>query len=157
VPFGYRSEDGKAARVDEEAAALRHLVFGPFLTGHLDFKTLAQSMNEAGWFTRSANIMAKQRAAGEEPVGGRWKADTIRFLLQNPFYSGLIVDSATGDVVTGQHEPILTTEEFQAIQSIIQERRETRAPFASQTQRRPDKFRSYPLRGLLRCASAVRR
>ena len=54
--------------------------------------------------------------------------------------------------MTGQHEPILITEEFQPVQAIIRERRETKAPFASQTQRRPDKFRSYALRGLLRCA-----
>jgi site-specific DNA recombinase len=150
VPFGYRSEGGKAARVDEEAAALRQLVFAPFLTGHCDFKTLAQNMNDAGWFTRSANIMARQRAAGEEELGGRWKADTVRFILRTR--STLVSsDSTTRAVVTGQHEPILTTEEFQAIQTIIQERRATKAPFPSQTQRRPDKFRSYALRGLLHC------
>src|SRR5262249_9198414 len=141
APFGYRNKDGGAVIVPGEANALKEIVFDAFLTGRKDYKTLARDMAGAGWFTRSRNKMAEQRARGEEPLGGTWKADTVRFILQNSFYAGWIVDSVSGTRVRGQHEPILTDEEFDAIQAIIAERRESRTPFASQVQRRPDKYR----------------
>ena len=152
VPFGYRNEAGRAAIVRAEANALREIVFEPFLTGRYDFATLAQRMNEAGWHTRSLNKIAEQKARGEEQVGGRWHADTVRYVLQNAFYAGYVSYSRTGEQVKADHTPVITDEEYEKVQAIIAERRESRAPFPSQVQRRPDKFRSYQMRGLLRCA-----
>ena len=152
VPFGYRHDSDRAVLVPEEATALRESVFQPFLTGRYDYKTLAASMNDAGWHTRSLNKMAEQRSRGEEPVGGPWKADTVLYVLQNAFYVGFVTDSVEGKSVKGEHTPILSEEDFNRIQAIIGERRESRTPYPSQVQRRPDKFREYELRGLLKFA-----
>lgn len=171
VPFGYRNLKRLAVLVPAEAKALRELVFEPFLSGRYDYKNLAQRMSEAGCHTRSLNKIAEQKAAilaelrakgmGEkeakaiaeaEAKGGLWHADTVRYALQNPFYAGYISYSRTGDRVKADHTPILTEEEYEKIQAIIAERRETQRPFPSQVQRRPDKFRDYQMRGMLRCS-----
>ena len=150
VPFGYRNEKGLAVLVPEEAKALRGIVFEPFLTGRCDYKTLGKRMDEAGWHTRSLNKIAEQQQRGEEPTGGRWHADTVRYVLHNAFYAGFISYSRTGDRIKADHTPVITEDEYEKIQAIIAGRRESRMPFPSQVQRRPDKFREYELRGLLR-------
>ena len=136
VGFGYRNHKGKAVLVEEEARALRENVFEPFLTNRYDHNALAQRM-------RDTNYMHGGRVGWLTAHGKVWKADTVRFILQNPFYAGWVVDHVTGERVRGQHTPIITDEMFERVQAIITERRGNRTPFASAVQSITLKKRPY--------------
>lgn len=96
LPYGYRySEDGKAVLIAPEQAKIVCEMFklAPRWRGN----DLAAKLNSRGY---------------RAPRGGEWSSASVENILHNPFYIGKIrlID---GTEIQGQHEPILTLQEWE--------------------------------------------
>lgn len=115
-PIGYDYAGKKSTPIiNQEQAAMVRTVFQMFLAGST-YSQIAVHMNETGFRTTRDNL---------------WEPRTIKYMLQNPFYCGKVRwgyydrKSSTynkGDKVIisqGKHEPIISQEDFDAVQERI--------------------------------------
>src|SRR5260221_9768636 len=107
VPLGYAAVDKKIVVVAVEAAAVR-TIFARYLElGSV--RALAEDLDRRG-------IRSKPRrlSDGRTIGGGRFGVGALAHLLKNRFYIGEVVYG--GDVHRGEHEPILDSALFAAVQ-----------------------------------------
>src|SRR5205807_10252014 len=107
VPLGYAAVDKKILVVPAEAAAVR-TIFARYLElGSV--RALAQDLDRRG-------IRSKPRrlSDGRTIGGGRFGVGALAHLLKNRFYIGEVV--YRGEVHRGEHEPILDSALFDAVQ-----------------------------------------
>jgi site-specific DNA recombinase len=148
VPWGYVSElaDGrKKAIPDEKIRDDVRQAFELYATGQYYDQGIADWINERGHKTFR---------------GGRFTKDGIRDLLQNPFYMGYVryrgvfvkgkERRGTGDLVKGQHEPLISEELFEKCQRVRAERRQV-------ADRNQVTRRVYMLSSVIYCAHCGRR
>src|SRR5262249_13059578 len=108
VPLGYAAVDQKIVVVAAEAAAVR-TIFARYLElGSM--RLLAQDLDRRG-------IRSKPRrlSTGRTIGGGRFGVGALAHLLKNRFYIGEVV--YRGEVHRGEHEPILDSPLFEAVQA----------------------------------------
>jgi site-specific DNA recombinase len=108
VPLGYAAVDKKILVVAAEAAVVR-LIFARYLElGAI--RALAEDLDRRG-------IRSKPRrlADGGTIGGGRFGVGALAYLLKNRFYIGEVV--YRGEVHRGEHEPILDSALFEAVQA----------------------------------------
>lgn len=143
APFGYVSEkhgDRKKAVPDPEKAKIIREMFERFSTGLYMDQDIANWMNTKGVKTL---------------LGRPFTKDTIREMLQNPFYIGMLryrgafipgrPYRGTGKFVKGLHEPLISNELFEECRR-IRARRSRKSPTRQNT-----KY-VYLLAGLLVCS-----
>lgn len=126
--YGYKlSEDGQHLVVNPETAPIYRMIVEKFLEGWGQAK-IAKYLNQLG-------IPSKR--------GCKWCSNAIRTILSNPVYLGITIYNTTTRIRDpsgrqkqvmrpreewiireGTHEPLITPEEFEKIQQIIQRRRE---------------------------------
>ena len=124
VPFGYRKwkfgdppdMDKRLLLKDErEAPALQHC-FEMYATGNCSFMDLANFLNENGFVSRS---------------GRSFRDDTLRTMLENPIYIGIIEYQGTGKdnylTYRGKHTPLVSTELFNRVAEVREKRGVQRA------------------------------
>jgi DNA invertase Pin-like site-specific DNA recombinase len=107
VPLGYAAVDKKILVVRAEAEAVR-TIFARYLElGSI--RTLAEDLERRG-------IRSKPRrlSNGRTIGGGRFGVGALAHLLKNRFYIGEVVYQ--GEVYRGEHEPILQSSLFAAVQ-----------------------------------------
>jgi site-specific DNA recombinase len=108
VPLGYAAVDKKILVVPAEAAAVR-TIFARYLElGSV--RALAEDLDQRG-------IRSKPRrlSNGRTIGGGRFGVGALAHLLKNRFYIGEVV--YRGEVHRGEHEPILDSTLFEAVQA----------------------------------------
>jgi site-specific DNA recombinase len=108
VPLGYAAVDKKIVVVAAEAAAVR-TIFARYLElGSVPL--LARDLDRRG-------IRSKPRrlSTGRTIGGGRFGVGALAHLLKNRFYIGEVV--YRGEVHRGEHEPILDSTLFEAVQA----------------------------------------
>lgn len=111
-PLGYTAtgpRGGKVLKPNEDAWIPRE-VFKRYANGESALK-IAESFTQRG-----------VKAGGR---GGSWGANMVGRILDNPAYVGLL--SFRGDIVPGQHEPIVTQDEWEKTR-VIRAARRTRMP-----------------------------
>jgi site-specific DNA recombinase len=107
VPLGYAAVDKKILVVEAEAEVVR-TIFGRYLElGSV--RALAEDLDRRG-------IRSKPRrlSDGRTIGGGRFGVGALAYLLKNRFYIGEVV--YRGQVHRGEHEPILNSALFAAVQ-----------------------------------------
>jgi site-specific DNA recombinase len=108
VPLGYAAVDKKILVVPAEAAAVR-MIFARYLElGSV--RALAEDLDRRG-------IRSKPRrlSNGRTIGGGRFGVGALAYLLKNRFYIGDVVYQ--GEVHRGEHEPIVDSALFEAVQA----------------------------------------
>jgi hypothetical protein len=131
-PFGYiKGADGKLHIVPEEGEALRE-GFELYATGTYVDRQIADLFNARGLHTRKGKL---------------WSKESIRDLLQNDFYYGVI--EYRTDLYPGNHPPLVTKELFD--QALDARRKHRRAPRANS-----NRMRTYMLNTLVYCAHCGR-
>ncbi len=150
VPFGYQSEkvdEHKMAVPIPELAPIVREMFERYASGLYYDQEIATWLNEQGCRTRK---------------GHRFTKDTVRQILQNPFYKGDVLyhgqyfhqgrphRKRTGEVVKGIHVPLVDEELFNRCQKVRGEKR--RVANTKQTT-----LRVYMLSGLITCQECGRR
>ena len=109
VPLGYAAVDKKILVVPAEAAAVR-TIFARYLElGSV--RALAEDLDRRGIRSKS-----RRRSTGRTVGGGRFGVGALAYLLKNRFYIGEVV--YRGEVHRGEHEPILDSALFEAVQEL---------------------------------------
>lgn len=110
APLGYDHHAGGVPTVNEQEAHIVRLIFEQYNSG-MDFSSIARSLNESGYRTRRGNP---------------FELRVVKYILQNPFYIGKVrwnrakhssyQENAPEDIiiVDGQHEPIISENDFSA-------------------------------------------
>lgn len=141
-PFGYRVEDHRLVIEDSEAVYVQEL-FRRYLQGD-GFFPLAKYLNDMGCRTHR---------------GSPFENRTVEYILRNPVYTGMIrwnpagrtrrdYDNPNIVLVPGTHPPLITREEFDAVQIRIAQQKAI-TPYRS----KPLKKNTDWLSGIVRCAS----
>src|SRR6266446_3852869 len=107
VPLGYAAVDKKIVVVPVEAEAVRTIFARYVELGSV--RALAEDLDHRG-------IRSKPRRLSDGSIigGGRFGVGALAHLLKNRFYIGEVV--YRGDVHRGEHEPILDSALFDAVQ-----------------------------------------
>ncbi len=131
-PIGYeRGQEGPAIPVEHEAELICE-AYELYACGDYTDRKIAQFLNEQSLRTRRNRL---------------WSKDSVRELLQNEFYVGQV--KYLGDLYPGQHEPIITQELFERVQSVRKSRsRHARAIGSTK--------RVFLLSGLIHCFTCGR-
>jgi site-specific DNA recombinase len=111
APLGYKSQGEKGHMiqvVDSEMAPLVKKMFELYATGNYSVLSVQDEMVKLGLRTRNGNKVLQSR---------------IYTLLQDPYYYGKI--RWNGEVTQGSHEPIITKDLFDKVQSILKKRGKT--------------------------------
>ena len=99
IPLGYTYADEQFSIAEDGAGVVRS-VFVDFIAGH-GLSAIAQRLNDAGATTAK---------------GGAWHASTVRYILSNGFYAGLVQWGNSEDV-KGMHPPIIDKELYDHAQA----------------------------------------
>ena len=105
APVGYVDNGaGQAKTPDPIQGSLVKTAFELYATGNYGLRALFETIHELGLRNRSGSKMT---------LGGLAK------LLHNPFYIGLIRVKSTGEMFSGQHEPIVPKALFDRVQEVF--------------------------------------
>jgi site-specific DNA recombinase len=108
VPLGYAAVDKKIVVAPAEAAAVR-TIFARYLElGSI--RVLADDLTRRGIRSK-----ARKLSNGRSIGGGPFGVGALAYLLKNRFYLGEVV--YRGEVHRGEHEPILESALFEAVQA----------------------------------------
>lgn len=145
IPYGYvMGEDNTPIPIPEQVQVVK-TIFDLYVNQHQSISNIALSLNDAGHRTARGN---------------RFERRIIRYILENPFYSGKIrwnyAPSArgkekVGDVIIrdGRHEPIISDELFEKAQDMLKNSYEF---FHSVSRRVPSASAKHWLSGILKCS-----
>ena len=138
--YGYKrdNEDKHHLVIDEDTAPIVRRIFSMRATG-MGFTGIAAQLNEEG--IPSPGMLYYQRRGKADPrrVNHKWVGETVKHLIRNEVYIGNMVQGKTGTVsyknkkliskpedewirVEGTHEPIISQEIWDTVQSIDQKR-----------------------------------
>ncbi len=131
-PFGYRVDPATHVLViDEHEAAVVRTLFDLYTTNRTGARSVASTLNDRGHRTTT---------------GGLWSGHQVLRALSNRTYLGEL--TFRGHTVTGSHEPIIDTEQWERAQTILQSRAENPAHRAASGS-------DYMLTGRIRCHRAM--
>lgn len=115
APYGYKIVEKKLVINDKEKAVVQEIFQQTTTFG---FYTLAKHLTNKGFSTRK---------------GGEWHVDSVRDIANNPVYAGyLTFNQSSKDykkppreqtLYEGSHEPIISKDEFWALQDLLDKRR----------------------------------
>ena len=119
APLGYlnvraKDENGREIRtvaLDEERAPLIRLAFSEYATGNWTVRQLAEHLNTLG-----LNIPPTPRRCAK-PI----TATRLHEILRHPYYKGIV--SFQGVEYPGKHEPLVDSQTWQTVQTILASRR----------------------------------
>lgn len=143
-PFGYVMGKDRF-EIDPERADIVRQIFARYLNGERCF-AISRWLNEMGIRTRQGKLFANR---------------TIEYILTNPVYIGKLRWNTDGKatatsvykttentmIVDGNHEPIISLEDYYKVQDMLEETRRKYPKHASQAPA------PYMLKGLVRCHS----
>jgi len=131
APYGYKVEDKHLVIREDETVVAIQTILSLYLNG-MGVEAIAKVMDEKGYPTPA-------KSAGKKNAGEFWHGSSILKILRNPHYVG---DLAQGRsqvtsilnkkryenpedewiIVPNAHEPIITREDFDAVQRLLRER-----------------------------------
>ncbi|MBU5443553.1 recombinase family protein [Paenibacillus sp. MSJ-34] len=138
APFGYDKVKGGKLVPNTEQALTVKLIFDLYLNKNMGYLAIANYLNEKGipssrkngqkWHDSSVRILLSNRHYTGELVHGRSKVDgKDKIHLQEKGYNKRqIIDEGDWIVIPNHHEPIITREQFKAVQEKRHEKAERR-------------------------------
>ncbi len=132
APYGYKKVDGKLIVSDDETPENVKRIFREYIAGK-GFDAIARGLYEDGYRTPS-------QVTGKKNASELWHGSTIRGILENPHYLGKMAqcreetisvvnkrrkqkDVEDYIVVENTHEPLVSEEDFNTVQSLLVSRR----------------------------------
>jgi len=120
VPYGYEYDLPKQMLLPEltEALIIRR-IFEDFLRLK-SVGEVCEGLNREGLRTRS-RLIGKESGSPRTVGGTPFRPDTIKSLIQNPIYVGMI--RCQGESFPGRHEPLIPVEIFRQANALLADRR----------------------------------
>ncbi len=146
IPYGYvMGKDNTPVPVPEQIHVVKN-IFDLYVNQNRSISSISMILNNAGYQTTRGN---------------RFERRIVRYILENPFYTGKIRwnyappsrgKEKAGDVIIrdGRHEPVISEELFQKAQDILKHSYES---FHSTERRVPSISAKHWLSGLLKCSN----
>ena len=104
APVGYQNHGrGQVKTLCPLRAPLVRQLFDLYLTEQHSIRSLHKVMVSRGLTTRGGRSVSRR---------------TVENILGNPFYAGLVRNHRTGEQFPGQHEPLITLQQFDRVQAI---------------------------------------
>jgi DNA invertase Pin-like site-specific DNA recombinase len=126
APLGYLNDkQTKQIYLDKEKAPLIKKTFEAYATGNLTLKNLRKIINGLGLLGRRGGVLS---------------ISNFQYLLQNPFYYGII--RYNGEFYEGKHEPIITKKLFDEVQEVMARKSKPQ---------KVDKMKFFLYRGFFKC------
>lgn len=143
--FGYlkNSSDKHKLDIDIEAAEIVRLIFRLYISG-LGYRRIAEMLSERGYPTPSQYLkqrLQQRNTAFSGTVSDTWTTSAVQRILKNDIYIGTLRLGKTEKrsikgksaskplkeqyVFEGNHTPIVTKEDFELVQSILNRRKKT--------------------------------
>lgn len=130
-PYGYDVRNKRLVKRQDETVEAVRMIFQLYLQGK-GVEAIAKQMDALGFPTPA-------QVAGKRNAGVFWHGSSIKLILQNPHYVGDLVQgrshakSVTNKtretvpeedwvVISDAHEPIISREDFEAVQSLMKSR-----------------------------------
>lgn len=134
APLGYKTEYGRAVKDCENFDKMKK-AWDLMATGTKSLEEIAQIMN--GWGMRKV-------VSGKEY---KLRSQTVSRLFHMKFYMGILTSSKYSEEVIGQHEAMITEEQFYKVQAIIAGRNDCGMTVGKRLKDNPD----FPLRRSIKC------
>ncbi len=126
APLGYlNNKETKQIYIDKEKSPLIKKAFELYATGKYTLKEIRKIINELGLKGRRGKMLS---------------VSNYQYLLQNPFYYGLI--RYNGEYFEGKHKPIISKKLFDECQEVMKRKSKPQ---------KTDKMKFFLYRGLFRC------
>ncbi len=128
APLGYlNNKVTKMVYIDENKAPLLKKAFELYATGKYSLKELRKIINNFDLRGTKGKLLS---------------VSNFQYLLQNPFYYGLI--RYNGEYFEGKHEPIISKKLFDQVQEVMKQK--------SKLKQKDDKMKYFLYRGFFHCA-----
>ena len=121
APFGYQKSEEEFGQIvpDPEAAAIVKNIFKLFIDG-MGITTIVRYLNENTIPTPIQYARSKGLTGNYYDGNGSWNSRSVKYILTNRTYTGVLVQGREKRVVAGTHEPLIDIKTFDAIQKQLQ-------------------------------------
>ena len=123
APFGYSksAENHFALEIDQEAAETVKQIFTMAAEG-VAINVIVRYLNETGTLTPILYARSKGLQGNYDDGDGMWNTRSVKYILTNRTYTGVLIQGKEKRVVKGTHAPLIDTKTFDKIQAMLQQR-----------------------------------
>lgn len=123
APFGYRKSDSDHFKleVDPEAAETVKLIFS-MAAKNTPINAIVRYLNENSISTPIQYARAKGLQGNYDDGNGTWNTRSVKYILTNRTYAGMLVQGKEKRVVEGTHPALVDAKTFDRIQAELQRR-----------------------------------
>lgn len=121
APFGYQKSEEKFGQIvpDSEAASIVQSIFKLFADG-MGITAIVRYLNENNIPTPIQYARSKGLTGNYDDGNGSWNSRSVKYILTNRTYTGVLVQGKEKRVVAGTHEPLVDIKTFDTIQKQLQ-------------------------------------
>lgn len=123
APFGYRKSDNDHFKleVDPEAAETVKLIFS-MAAKNTGINAIVRYLNDSNIPTPIQYARAKGLQGNYDDGNGTWNTRSVKYILTNRTYAGMLVQGKEKRVVEGMHPALVDAKTFDKIQAELQRR-----------------------------------
>ena len=123
APFGYMKSEEDRMRItpDPEAAEIVKQIFDMAADG-VGITAIVRNLNESNIPTPIQYARSKGLTGNYDDGNGSWNTRSVKYILTNRTYTGMLVQGKEKRVVEGTHEPLVDGKTFEFIQKSLQSR-----------------------------------
>lgn len=121
APFGYQKSKEEFGQIvpDSEAATIVQSIFKLFSDG-MGITAIVRYLNENNIPTPIQYARSKGLTGNYDDGNGSWNSRSVKYILTNRTYTGVLVQGKEKRVVAGTHEPLVDIKTFDTIQKQLQ-------------------------------------
>lgn len=121
APFGYQKSKEEFGQIipDSEAAAIVQSIFKLFADG-MGITAIVRYLNENNIPTPIQYARSKGLTGNYDDGNGSWNSRSVKYILTNRTYTGVLVQGKEKRVAAGTHEPLVDAKNFDMIQKQLQ-------------------------------------
>lgn len=121
APFGYQKSKEEFGQIvpDSESAAIVQKIFKLFADG-MGITALVRYLNENSIPTPIQYARSKGLTGNYDDGNGSWNSRSVKYILTNRTYTGVLVQGKEKRVVAGTHESLIDSKTFDMIQKQLQ-------------------------------------
>ena len=135
APFGYQKAEEDHTRIvpDPPAAKIVQMIFDLAAKG-TGLTAIVRYLNENSIPTPIQYARAKGLTGNYDDGNGSWNTRSVKYILTNRTYTGMLVQGKEKRAVEGTHEPLVDNRTFDAIQKNLQDKAFNLAPKSQSTE-----------------------
>ena len=135
APFGYQKAEEDHTRIvpDPSAAKIVQTIFDLAAKG-TGLTAIVRHLNENSIPTPIQYARAKGLTGNYDDGNGSWNTRSVKYILTNRTYTGMLVQGKEKRAVEGTHEPLVDSQTFDAIQKNLQDKAFNLAPKSQSTE-----------------------